>query len=52
MFLTYFYFQEDLLFLVVQLVGPYLVPRPGIEPGPLAVRAQCPNHWTAREFPS
>ena len=28
-----------------------LVPRPGIEPGPLAVRVQSPNHWTAREFP-
>ena len=29
-----------------------LVPRPGIEPAPSAVRAQSPNHWTAREFPS
>ena len=28
-----------------------LVPRPGIEPRPLAVRAQSPNHWTARVFP-
>ena len=28
-----------------------LVPRPGIEPVPLAVEAQSPNHWTAREFP-
>ena len=27
-----------------------LVPQPGIEPGPLAVKAQRPNHWTAREF--
>ena len=26
------------------------VPRPGIEPGPSAVRVQSPNHWTAREF--
>ena len=26
-----------------------LVPRPGIEPMPLAVKAQSPNHWTARE---
>ena len=24
---------------------------PGTEAGPLAVRAQSPNHWTAREFP-
>ena len=23
---------------------------PGIEPGPSAVKAQSPNHWTAREF--
>ena len=28
-----------------------LVPRPGIEPGPLAVDAWSPNHWVAREFP-
>ena len=28
-----------------------LVPQPGIEPGPLSVKAQSPNHWTAREFP-
>ena len=28
-----------------------LVPLPGIEPGPSAVRTQSPNHWTAREFP-
>ena len=24
-------------------------PRPGIEPGPSAVKAPSPNHWTARE---
>ena len=28
-----------------------LVPQPGIKPGPLAVRALSPNHWTTREFP-
>ena len=28
-----------------------LVPPPGIEPGPLAVKAQSPNHWTVRKFP-
>ena len=27
-----------------------LVPQPGIEPGPSAVKARSPNHWTAREF--
>ena len=25
--------------------------QPGIEPGPLAVKARSPNHWIAREFP-
>ena len=29
-----------------------LVLQPGIEPCPSAVKAQSPNHWTAREFPS
>ena len=28
-----------------------LVPLPGIEPRPSAVKAQSPNHWTTREFP-
>ena len=28
-----------------------LVLQTGIEPAPSAVRAWCPNHWTAREFP-
>ena len=28
-----------------------LVPQPGTEPELLAVKAQSPNHWTAREFP-
>ena len=27
-----------------------LVPQPGVEPGPLAVKARSPNYWTAREF--
>ena len=27
-----------------------LVPWPRTEPGPLAVKAWSPNHWTAREF--
>ena len=29
----------------------FLVPQPGIEPVPLAVRAQSPNPWATREFP-
>ena len=28
-----------------------LVPPPGIEPGPSAVKAWSPNRWPAREFP-
>ena len=28
-----------------------LVSQPGIEPGPLAVEVESPNHWTTREFP-
>ena len=28
-----------------------LVPQPGIEPTPLAVKAPSPSHWTAGEFP-
>ena len=28
-----------------------LVPRPGVEPRPTAVKATSPNYWTAREFP-
>ena len=32
-------------------VGRILVPPPGIEPRPLALKAWSPNHWTAREFP-
>ena len=28
-----------------------LVPWPGIKPGPSAVRAWSPSHWTVREFP-
>ena len=27
-----------------------LVPQPGIETGPMAVKVLSPNHWTAREF--
>ena len=29
-----------------------LVPQPGIEPVPSAVKVLSPNHWTSREFPS
>ena len=33
------------------MVRQILVPRPGIEPMPYALKAQSLNHWTAREFP-
>ena len=26
------------------------LPRPGIEPQPMAVQVQNPNHWTTRKF--
>ena len=45
------------LFYSVLFVWPHcaacgiLVPQPGIKPGPLAVRATSPNHWTTRELP-
>ena len=29
-----------------------LVPWPGMEPAPLAVKVQSLNHWTTRQFPS
>ena len=28
-----------------------LSPQPGVEPGPSAVKAWSPSHWTTREFP-
>ena len=29
-----------------------LVPQSGTEPGPSAVKAQCPNHWTGQGIPN
>ena len=29
-----------------------LIPQPGIEPRPIAVKGPSLNDWTAREFPS
>ena len=28
-----------------------LAPGPGIKPGPMAMKVQHPNYWTARKFP-
>ena len=39
------------LFLAHCMACRILVPRPGIEPGPSAVKVPSLNHWTAREFP-
>ena len=46
-------FRDHLFFFFWPRCAAYgiLVPRPGIEPRPSAVRARSPNHWTAREFP-
>lgn len=33
------------------MAGRILVSRTGIEPRPLALKAQNPNYWTTREFP-
>ena len=35
----------------LRVVCGILVPQPGTEPGPTAVGAQSPHHWTAREVP-
>ena len=45
-FFLFFYFFWPCL-----AVCGILVPQPGIEPGPTAMKALSPNHWTAREFP-
>ena len=42
---TYFYFGHT------KQACAILVLWPEIETGPLAEKAQIPNHWTAREFP-
>ena len=47
----------QLLSTVIFFFGPHhsacriLALRPVIKPGPLAVKAWSPNHWTARESP-
>ena len=42
--------RKEILLFERNCFAAILVPCPGIEPGPLAVGAQSPNHWTAREF--
>ena len=45
-----FLMMTVLFFWPCRMACGILVPRPGIEPGPLAVRVWSPNHWTARGF--
>ena len=47
-----FFFFFNVYFSLYRTAYGMLVPQPGIEPRPSAVRAQSPNHRTAREFPS
>ena len=39
-------------FLSLPVACGILVPQPGIEPRPSAVKMWSINHWTAREFPA
>ena len=39
------------VFVFLAVACGILVPGPGIEAAPSAVKARSPNHWTAREFP-
>ena len=50
-YLNLFIFKIFFIFWLHHAACGILVPRPGIEPGPPAVEAWSPNHWTAREFP-
>ena len=40
-----------LFFWLCRLACGILAPGPGIEPAPLAVKPQSPNHWAAKECP-
>ena len=46
-----FFLSLSYFFLAMPWACGILIPWPGIEPGSLAMKAQNPNHWTAREFP-
>ena len=45
--------EESFLFIfcLYRVACEILVPRPGIELKPSAVKVQSPNHWTTRESP-
>lgn len=44
-------FFNFLIFCSIHVAFGILVPQQRIEPRPLAVRVQNPNHWPSREFP-
>ena len=46
---VFFFFPFFFFFLAMNVACGILVPQPGIEPGPLEVEAQSPNHWSIRE---
>ena len=46
------YFSVDFFFQPCYVACGILVPRPGIQPMPLAVEAWGLDHWIAREVPS
>ena len=53
--ITYFFFNCIFclfIYLLHHTACRILVPQPGIELGPSAVRVQSSNHWTTREFPA
>ena len=47
----YIYIYFFFFFLATLVACGILLPQPGIESGPSAVKAWSPNHWTTREFP-
>ena len=46
------YFRIFLFFFFGLPVCGILIPPPGVEPVPLALEGQSPNHWTTRKFPT
>ena len=47
----FFFFLSFVLFGSHCTACRILVPQPEIKPGPSAVKAWSPNHWTSREVP-
>ena len=49
--LHFYLFILRIVFVSLSGACGILVPWPGIEPGPSAVKAESLNHWTIRQFP-